>query len=171
MDYSKNVFHNPADSNSSTRNDFTNTWKNLPLWKRIPIATLYLSKILFVCAVAIEMSIVTPISHRGWLPHWFHYPYQAFLKWFFITFNGIYTEIYDGDLGSDHIRFQIPQNIWFGYELSGDYEKYITKVSFVRNYRRFKKYNMFDQLVQNGWLIVFEFSQPPKAGSCKVEYV
>jgi len=171
MDYSSNDVFSNYESNSSTkRND--GSWWEIPSWKRI-----FLNFIIpptHIC-LAVVMACVMPttvfLTKHELFPASWHYPYQNFLKWAYRTYVGVYEEIYEGELFGTVLQCPVSRNIWFGYELSGDYEKYIINISFERRLLTFKKFNEYTVTIQNGWMLTFIFSQPPKTGSCKVEYV
>jgi hypothetical protein len=111
------------------------------------------------------------LTKHSLFPAAWHYPYQNFLKWGYKTYVGVYEEGFEGEMSGTILQCPILHNIWFGYELAGDYEKYITHISFERKLVDFKKFNTYSITIQDGWVLTFEFSQPPKTGSCKVEYV
>ena len=171
MDYSSNAFFNNYESNHSIKKG-DGTWWELPRWKRI-----FLNFVIpptHICLVVVMMLVMPTtvfLTKHNLFPASWHYPYQNFLKWGYKTYVGVFEEGFEGELSGTILQCPIAQNIWFGYELSGDYEKYITNISFERRLMEFKKFNEYSITVQDGWVLTFEFSQPPKTGSCKVEYV
>ena len=171
MDYSLNSVVDPMNTHSSEIRDDKNEYFNLPRWKKIILSILFLPTILYFIFVSVEAGTITRLSQYGLFPSRFQYAQQNFLKNFCKLFRGTYTEEFEGELSGTILQVPVDRNIWFGYELEGDYEKYIINIAFERRIRKFKKYNQYNLFVQDGWVLTFEFSQPPKTGSCKVEYV
>ena len=171
MDYSSNAFFNNYESNRSIKKG-DGSWWELPRWKRMFLN--YVIPPTHLCLACIMMCIMPTtvfLTKHNLFPAAWHYPYQNFLKWSYRTYVGVYQEGFEGEMSGTVLQCPIAHNIWFNYELEGDYEKYITNISFERRLMEFKKFNEYSITVQDGWVLTFEFSQPPKTGSCKVEYV
>ena len=171
MDYSSNYVHDPFESNTSVVTDSSNEWLNNPFWIKLPLLLIYSSKLLYLCCIAIEMFVVTLLMQQKLFPKQFQYPYQSFLRWFFTNFNGVFEESSGGNLKGTILKISIPKNIWFDYELSGDYENFIKEISFERRLKKFRKFNMYNLFVQDGWMLTFEFTESPQEGNCTVRYV
>ena len=171
MDYSLNSVVDPMNLHSSEIYDNKNEYFTLPRWKKLVLSILFLPTFLYFCFISVETGIITRLSQFGLFPAKYQYAQQNFLKNFLKLFRGIYIEEFEGKLSGMVLQILIARNIWVGYELEGDYEKYITNIAFERKIRKFKKYNQYNLFIQDGWVLTFEFSQPPKTGSCKVEYV
>jgi hypothetical protein len=169
MDYSSNSFHSPYESNSTYRKD-KSEWFNLPKWKRVLIVESFIWPLVTDGFVGIAMSIVTFLTQHKLFPAKWQYHYQNFLKKYYSFTHGVYHEEFEGELSGTILQVPVDKNIWFQYELSEDYEKYISKISFERRLRTFKKFNRWDVERQDGWMLTFEFTQPPKIGKCIVEY-
>ena len=171
MDYSSNAFFSNYESSHSTKKG-DGTWWELPRLKRVLLEFLISpAQLCMGIIIMIIMPTTVFLTKHNLFPASWHYPYQNFLKWSYKTYVGVYQESFEGELSGTVLQCPIKHNIWFGYELAGDYEKYITNISFERRLMEFKKFNEHSITVQDGWVLTFEFSQPPKTGSCKIEYV
>jgi hypothetical protein len=170
MDYGLNKNFNPLQSNRSTSHDETNEWIKLSAPKKL--FHIYQRFTVFFTdpLLGIGMYFITELSLRGWFPKSWQYPYQKFLQGYHSFFTGYYEENFGGEMGGTILQVPVDHNVWCHYDLTGDYEKYITKIAFERRVRKFLKFGKFSQFVQDGWVLTFEFSQPPKEGTVKVQY-
>jgi hypothetical protein len=100
-----------------------------------------------------------------------HYNMQQFMKKRKIITDGIYSQTVSGSQPLPEVVFSVPSNLWFEYALEGDYQKYVKQVSLTRRFVDHKKYGVYPRKVQEGWQIKLEFTQPPKEGSCTINYV
>ncbi len=100
-----------------------------------------------------------------------HYKAQQFMRDRDIFTDGIYTQSVSGSQDKPKVVIVIPRNLWFEYLLNGDYKEQIKHISFTRRFVDHKKYGVYPRKVQEGWDVTFEFHQPPKDGSCVVNYV
>lgn len=171
MDYSSNSFHDPLNSNTSMVEDERNQWLNLPKWKMHLLAIIFGQRYAWEFLVGILMGISTRLMRRKLFPEKLHYPYQNFLKNYYRLFYGTYHESFEGEMAGTILQVPVDKNIWVSYELEGDYEKYISQIHFDRRIREFHKFDNYPLFVQDGWVLTFEFEQPPQNGSCKVTYV
>jgi hypothetical protein len=96
---------------------------------------------------------------------------QQFMKKRKIITDGIYSQTVSGSQPLPEVVFSVPSNLWFEYALEGDYQKYVKHVSLTRRFVDHKKYGVYPRKVQEGWQIKLEFTQPPKEGSCTINYV
>lgn len=82
---------------------------------------------------------------------------------------GIMEYIFECQHNSNTLLYHLPQNLWFEYELEGDYRD---KVKTIELRRRFVKiiydFGVYDQ--QDGWNLIFKFKGIPMHGKCIIRY-
>lgn len=93
----------------------------------------------------------------------YQYSWQKFLKWYEMHLKGIEVQTIIGKQSLKQIIFHIQNNIWFNYELDGDYKKSIQKISLMRHFTIIEK-NGRTSHAQKGWDVIFDFKSPPQDG-------
>ena len=170
MDYSLNKYGNPSESNHSI--SFNSEWKTQPFY----IKYLYILWITFLLFCRIGWSFVvnifTLLANRGYIknPQW-QYNYQRFYAWIDSSLTGKWELSKTGALKETTLVLGSINNMLIEYELTGEYKDKIKSVSLLRNFQNHLKFNKFKEVHQNGWNVVFEFTDPPQSGSCTVWYV
>lgn len=170
IDYSLNERSNIFESNIAIRSD-NNELKKASFFEKISFTI----KDWFFSIIWIPFLIYTIIftieERFGIVGATAQYEYQKSLKWFYSNLYGISEQSKIGELYNNNITFNIPHNIWFEYSLSEEYSDYIKSISLKRNYIKFLRSGKYSCLKQNGWNVIFEFTQSPKKGECKIRYV
>jgi hypothetical protein len=173
MDYSKNKYGNPFNSQTCimSSTDSSNTeWRKEPLKVRTKHAFIHSisnnSRILPIVFLHSLLSYVGIIRNPET-----HYKVQRFMRWRQIKTDGIYSQTVSGEQHDPYVVITLPSNMWFEYALEGEYREYIRKLSFTRRFVDHKRYGIYPQRKQEGWNVIFDFTQPPKSGSCTVSYV
>jgi hypothetical protein len=95
-----------------------------------------------------------------------HYSYQKLLKYTFAGTKGIIEETKTGKLFEPMLTFTISNNIWTEYELDGEYQEKIKSISLKRHLITHYVFGKYKSCRQNGWDVIFEFTDPPQSGSC-----
>lgn len=170
MDYSLNKFGNPAESNHSIT--LESEWKSQPFHTKY----LYAFWITFLLLCRIGWSFIvnafTFLANRGFIknPSW-HYNYQRFYAWIDTSLMGRWEISQTGALKETTLKLGTVNNMLIEYELTGEYKEKIKTVSLLRNFQTHWRFGKFKEIRQNGWNVVFEFTDPPQSGSCVVRYV
>lgn len=172
MDYSLNKLGSPHLSNNSVV--ITSEWKSLPFLERIKYA-LWRAGLAFTSVVGVipvYMVCFTLLVEHGIIidpkKHQWHH---EFLKYYFQNLKGVWEQSRCGDLKDTTLEFRIPYNLWFEYELEGEYRDKIESISLLRNIVRQWVCGKFLQTRQDGWKIVFKFGSVPSTGSCIVRSI
>lgn len=84
--------------------------------------------------------------------------------------NGVSEYKKEGRLNTTEFLYHLNNNIWFEYELSGDYEKNIQTIELKRRMVK-NTYKSETFHSQDGWNLIFTFSTPPNDGSCIIRYL
>ena len=165
-------YSNGSLYNSNTSAVLKSDWRSASGRTRFKYA-LWWEYLKFVMPFALifYLPAVTYLGSKGKLSQKFQYEHQKFLKWYCTNVDGIKTQYVAGRHDGTIVKFHVDTNIWFEYLLNGDYQKKIRKVSLLREYRPFLKHGKFEEIRQDGWNIVFEFSEPLKEGFCEIHYV
>lgn len=166
MDYSLNKFSSPYDSNHSMlRNEFA----RLPLRRKIFENAKSLGKALIVPPVILLSPLHTFCSEHQIIknPN-IHYAFQKTLKDLYVGIGGLTEQEKSGELSGTVLEFVIPHNLWFEYNLTGEYQDNIKTISLKRRYITRYIYGKFPKVIQSGWNVIFEFTEIPKSGSCIV---
>lgn len=100
-----------------------------------------------------------------------HFDHQNLLKYVYTFIYGTIEKTTSGELKESQLVVYLPANVYFEYVLEGEYKEKIQSVSLVRNYGTWKKFGVFKEVRQYGWNLIFDFIDPPKSGSCTVEFV
>lgn len=171
MDYTLNKFGSPYESNDSTvlsNSEWQSTSTALKIIYSFWLLILLLAGILIGCA----MPIITTLFHKGIIKNpKLQYYWQNYLKFYYFNLNGTYQQSHNGKLYDKELIFIIPKNIWFKYDLEGEYKDKIKSISLLRNILTRYKFGRFREERQHGWKIIFEFTDPPKKGSATINYV
>lgn len=77
---------------------------------------------------------------------------------------------FDGRHNSKEITYHLTSNLWFEYELEGDYRDKIKSIELKRRFvRNIHKVGISDQ--QDGWNLSFRFKGIPMYGKCIIRYL
>jgi hypothetical protein len=169
-DYSLNKFGSPFSSNNSViRNS---EWLEIPIKKRLPWA-LYVTGLAFLGPfMALFMFYGTIIFNSKHVKdHKAQHEYQKILRWYYSIIRGIGEKTCEGKLVEPILKFEIPNNMWLTYEMTGEYKDKVRKISLMRNMVKNYKFGKFPREKQDGWNFIFEFSEIPASGSCRVKYI
>jgi hypothetical protein len=171
MDYSLNKFGDPLDSNHSVA--INSTFRKLPKKERLMWAcsaggfrisgTLVIMFLMPLFTFLVGQKIITNPKY--------HYKYQKLLKEYEEIAFGVFEQFHSGQLPSNYLIFLVGKNIWLEYELTGEYKEKIKTISLKRNFVRMIKFGKFPEEKQDGWNLIFEFTEIPTSGSCLVRYV
>ena len=172
MDYSLTHLQDPDDSNRSAK--LTSKWWGVRESKKVFLKRFLVAMgmELFIPFLAIYCAFFSRLSRKGYLKDpKYQYNHQDFLRKFFTKKEGVWELSHSGPLFEPKVVFWIPGNIWVEYQLEGEYQEKIQTISLVRNFVKFKKFGLYDEVCQNGWLVIFKFSGLPQNGSCLIKYV
>ena len=168
MDYSLNKHGCVFDSNTSVV--LESEWRKR---RTLPIA---IKRALFwyiVFPAKFAMPFIqtgyTFLHSIGFKKEW-QYKYQNFLKWMYSN-EYIHEKVVSGEIRSQSITFWMEKNIWMEYTLSEEYSEKIKYIYLLRHFETGYLFGKYREVRQNGWDLVFSFTEPPKRGSCKVRHV
>lgn len=171
MDYSKNYLGLPTNSNTSAVLD-REGWMAQPFSTRLKwvlirsfLPSLILIPYLLYVSFSTYYFLIFKSDAKGQLDH------QELIRYLTAIMNGMLEEERGGALLEKKLEFIMPNNIWVEYELKGEYQKFVKKISLTRNFMTFYRYGKFKTTQQNGWKLTFEFSELPSSGSCLVRYL
>jgi len=170
MDYSLNTFGNIFNSNRSV---VTNSeWMEMPMKERLKWALYMTGMELLSPFVALFMVYGSLIMNSKLVkdPNAQH-DYQKILKWYYGQVRGIAEQKREGRLAEAHLKFELPNNMWLTYEMTGEYQDKATKISLLRNMVTQYKFGKFRRDKQDGWNFIIEFADPPANGSCTIKYI
>lgn len=166
MDYSLNAVASPYESNTSAvlKDDF----KKLPRTEKIKHFAVQIPVFAFFLAyMTVTVPLITTAYKYNLIKnHEYQLEHQRLMRDLFI--NGIhsYVDVYEGPLDSKTLTFMIPNNLWVHYTLEGDYNTELIAVNLKRNFVHRKKFGIYDQVIQRGWKVVFDFENIPQSGKC-----
>lgn len=171
MDYSLNKKGSIYDSNHSVKikDDFGELPKNKKIkefFKRLPIFYLALSYTVFVCPILTYLLHHNIIRNKN-----YQVEHQRILKWLYSSVEGTRKIIINSPLESAKVVCPIRTNIWVGYELEGEFQQEIKKISLKRHFETIMRFGGYEQEKQNGWELVLEFHHPPQSGRGIIEYI
>lgn len=170
LDYTHNSNGNPFESNRSAT--IYSEWKDASFPTRfIYVLWWEITHFVMIFGLIFYMPIMTWLGSRQMLSPETQYKHQKFLKWYYIQSEGIHVQRIAGKYDRKTILFHIDANVWLEYKLCGDYKDKVQKISLKRNFQLFKRFGVFNELRQNGWNVIFEFSEPPQHGSCKIFHI
>lgn len=165
MDYSLNKFGSPYLSNNSTV--LNSTFELLPFYKRLVEHAKCAGWSIAALPILSCSPIHTFLSTHNLLNNaWVDYNYQKLSKKFFVMTDGITEQKKSGELHESMLIFSMPHNLWFEYELDGEYQEKIKSVSLKRKFITKYTYGKYPHQRQVGWNVIFEFTDIPKSGSC-----
>jgi hypothetical protein len=165
MDYSLNKFGSPYSSNTTTV--LHSTFKHLPLRKKL----MEHARCAGYCFLTLPVLACSPIhtflsTHNIVNNAWFDYNYQKLLKHVVVATEGISEQSKSGELFEPMLVFSMPNNLWFEYELDGEYQDKIKSISLKRKFITRYTYGKYPHQRQVGWNVIVEFTDIPKSGSC-----
>ena len=164
MDYSLNKYGSIFDSNRSVVLD--SEFRNSAFGEKLAYVIIDMALTLSAIPVFCLMPVFTILNKHQITGPKVQYRWQQFLKWYFSTLKGITVQTKSGELNDSKLAFFIPSNIWVEYNLEGDYQRNVRSISLVRNIIERKRYGRFVERRQDGWKVLFEFTEPPKQGCC-----
>lgn len=165
MDYSLNRFGSPYASNNSTV--LHSTFQKLPFHKRVVEHAKCMGYLVLGIPLMAGSPIHTFLSSNNIINNaWFDYTYQKLLRNMVIATEGIDEQRKEGELLEPILTFSMPHNLWFEYELDGEYQDKIKSISLKRKFITRYTYGKYPKQRQVGWNVIFEFTEPPKSGSC-----
>jgi hypothetical protein len=165
MDYTLNQFGNPHDSNTSTI--LNDTFRILPWSVRLAEALVSTCTMFIAIPVLAVSPIHTFCTEYGLITNpMIHYKYQQLLKYTMIHTRWMAEQSKDGELFEPRLLFNLQNNIWFEYELDGEYQDKIKTISLKRRFMKFYRFGKYPREQQVGWSVIFEFTEIPKSGSC-----
>lgn len=131
----------------------------------VPVFILFISQI-----VVFVMSFIECFFKTIWKKYNLQYTYQITMKTLLCLVNGFATEKIEGKLYSNILTISIKSNLYVEYELFGEYEKLVNKISLKR------KIIEIDTPVakikqQKGWNFIIEFKEIPQSGFVEVKYI
>lgn len=130
----------------------------------ITIIYIFLSGLL----TTIKM-IVERLFNGLWKKYDLQYYYQYAMKELVFMYRGFNEETKRGELETNTLCFNIPNNLYFEYELLGDYSHEIKNIKLERRFVKVLT-PVREKIKQDGWSIVCNFTNPPKHGECKIIY-
>jgi hypothetical protein len=170
MDYSLNKFGSSHNSNSSVA--VNSTYKKLSFFNKFLEYIIFIHKCFCYLPVILIMPLMTIlIEKRIIVNQKFHYWYQRFLKFCCVGIHGITEQIKSGKLYEPILIFYIPHNVWFEYNLDGDYQNKIKSISLKRCFFTHYSFGKYPKQQQRGWNVIFEFTDIPQSGSCVLRHV
>jgi hypothetical protein len=168
MDYSLNSSGDPYSSNNTVI--INDEFENLPRWEQRKQNLFGILKIWGIIPILLViMPTVTFLTENKWFksPER-HYKYQKFLKYLLSNTTGVYEQKKSGELGGSVVEFIMPNNVWFEYQLEGEYQEKIKNISLKRNLITHLKFGKYRRQKQKGWKVIFEFASPPTNGFVKI---
>lgn len=130
----------------------------------IPIIFIMVSGLLTIMNMIIER-----LLNGLWVKYNLQYYYQYAMKELVFMWKGFNEEIKRGELETNTLFFNIPNNLYFEYELLGDYNNEIKSIKLERRFVKLLT-PVKEKIKQDGWRIVFNFKNAPKHGECKIVY-
>jgi hypothetical protein len=117
--------------------------------------------------VGLMMPVMTSlVEHKIITNGNIHYKYQQLLKYGMANTHGLFEQKKFGQLFEPTFSFGIKNNIWFEYELDGEYQDKIKTISLKRNFITKIMFGKYPKVQQSGWNVIFEFDGIPQSGSC-----
>jgi hypothetical protein len=170
IDYTLNRYQSGMNSNRAVIEN--HEWKNTSKKEKFKHSMVAAGTGCLIVPLLFLMPLITALVNMGVLNNKnIHYKYQNLLKRITTATGGIWEESCCGEAHQKTITFTIPSNMWFEYELEGDYQTKIKKISLKRNIIKFRMFGKFLQRKQKGWNVIFEFIELPTNGSCTIRYV
>lgn len=175
MDYTLNKFQaDPEDSSNSFFNFDKIQVHEVPLLVEI-------AKIIRETVFRIAARVMSHERYRNKL----QMQWQQFLKERHENQTGINEYTVEGQFDSKKLIYHLDTNLWFEYELEGDYKNKIQRIllkrRFVKNTINGRMYDLEGNYIkdcsgekmitQDGWNLIFEFKGIPIYGSCVIRYV
>lgn len=170
MDYTLNQIASKYRSNDSAviKDDFRDLPRKqrwIEVTKRLPVV------LLMVAYCSFTVPLVTFALHRGIIKNEnYQVEHQKFLKSLFIGGFFSYQEITEGPQETSTVKIWLPYNLWMRYSLYGDYQREVKSIALKRHFVNRKKFGVYEQIVQQGWDLIFSFEHPPQSGMCVVEH-
>ena len=113
--------------------------------------------------------IVERLFNGLYIKYSLQYYYQYVMKELVFMYRGFNEETKRGGLETNTLVFNIPNNLYFEYELLGDYSHEIKNIKLERRFVKVLT-PVKEKIKQDGWCIIFNFINPPKHGECKIVY-
>ncbi len=151
FDYSLNVFGNPYNSNTSCTLQKE--------YNKLKPSEAFLNP--FYDIIALYARFATLPIFQKIIPQ---YEAQKITLWAMKRLHGLQEQHVIGKQETKTVTFYIHVNLWFEYELEGDYKDKIQKVELRRRFVR-KIYKDSSCFKQDGWNVIFIFSESPQHGN------
>lgn len=169
MDYSLNDKGDPYQSNTSVT--IKDDLKELPKKDK---AKAYLKATGFVCALVaygFTAHLLTFLLQHGWIKNKnYQIEHQKILKYLIMNTHGIDQKVFEAPLDTTELKYKLYNNLWFNYQLEGDFQTEIEKIQLKRHFETTKRFGKFEQIKQHGWDLIFTFKTPPQTGKCVIEH-
>jgi len=150
FDYSLNKFGKAGNSNSSCI--LQKEFRKISLIELI-LAIPYAYAANFAAMLSLpELQKIIP-----------QYTAQKIALWGYKRLHGLQEQQSIGKQETKSVSFFIPINLWFEYELDGDYSNKIHKIELQRRFIR-RIYWYGSCFKQQGWNVIFTFLEPPQYG-------
>jgi hypothetical protein len=172
MDYSLNKFGSPYSSNNTMTLDDEFTSKPFLIQLKYVLLSIF-AHIISIPVFSFMPIMATITEYYPWKREnsTLQYKVQNVYKWVLLNRSGTFTQSRSGVLNGDTIIFNMPSNLWFEYELTGDYEQNIKSITLTRNFIPHARFGIFACVKQRGWNVTFKFTSPPRNGTCNITYV
>lgn len=161
MDYSFNQFFNPYNNHSYSTEDKLSIIKKIEIFFKL-IWSMYYSLIYFIVMCS-HVSILTILRKDS--QYWF----QKHQKEIILISEGMKI-IEKTGTSPDTITYQLEKNLWFEYELFGEYKEKIKSISLKRNIITVV-WQGITRKRQNGWIVKFKFTSALQDGKLILRYV
>jgi len=172
MDYSKNEDNDSFSLGSNNGVVYDNKWLLIPYKERLIQATKFVMVMLFISPVIFPFYVLFGTlflnSRFGSHPQ-LHYLDQRIKKWVYLNMTGLYEVIRKVD--DSRIVIPVPNNLWIEYEISDAAAEKITGVHLMRRFLNYYRYGMSHEIRQDGWEMIFEFSEVPPDSYVSVKYI
>ncbi len=166
MDYTLNRYGNPHNSNGSAV--LSDKLRSIPFTIQIYEGTR--AALIYFCVwipAGLMMPVMTSLVENKIITNGnIHYKYQQLLKYGMANTHGLIEQKKSGQLFESTFSFKIKNNIWFEYELYGEYQDKIKTISLRRNFINKLMFGKYPKVQQSGWNVIFEFDGIPQSGSC-----
>ena len=170
FDYTLNKFQDDLLSSNQSFFDFNNnvdydTDTSLKSFLRMKISDnkARLIHLLYIISVKYNLKL-------KWEGRDIAYANQEVTINFLRTHYGTSEYTFEGQHNSNILTYHLTSNLWFEYELEGDYRDKIKNIELKRRFvRNVHEVGISDQ--QDGWDLIFKFHGIPMHGKCIIRYL
>lgn len=163
MDYSQNSFFSTERSDSYYRKKPITISNILKGFIFGFCGIIYLVFLIILLAFHILYASIAPKKYS-------QYRFQSILKEIAKVDRGIKEYEIKGRIYTNILTYRIDRNLWFEYELEGDYKDKIRSISLKRNVIT-EIWMGMERKRQYGWIITFTFSKNPEEGRLILRHV